>query len=92
VSTVLELTVWRLLPKRSVEDELDLAPPPRMMGKAVEGLEALWDRWWRYLFRILGMNERKGILAEEEQRYQMDGRGGETVRNRKEDVGWTESR
>ena len=23
------------------EDELDLAPPPRMMGKAVEGLEAL---------------------------------------------------
>jgi hypothetical protein len=66
---------------------LVLAPPPRMMGKAVEGLEALWDRGWRYLFRILGLNEWKGILAEEDQRYQMDGRGGETVGSRKEDVG-----
>ena len=36
------------------EDELVLALPPGMMGKAVEGLQALWGRGLRYPIMYLG--------------------------------------
>ncbi|MDP6127639.1 MAG: DUF169 domain-containing protein [Dehalococcoidales bacterium] len=36
------------------DDELVLAVPPRMMEKAVEGLQALWDRGLRYPIMYFG--------------------------------------